>query len=84
MLETNSPEHRVVPILFRLLRERAGLRQSDLAARVGVPQSTISKIETGERRLDLMEARALCSAMGSSLEELARMIEVKMSNGVNP
>lgn len=79
MPETSNDEQRAVPTLFRLLRERSGLRQSDLAERVGVPQSTISKIETGERRLELLEARVLCQAMGATLTEFAELIERELA-----
>jgi transcriptional regulator with XRE-family HTH domain len=44
-------------------RQRAGLKQSDLAEKLGRPQAFVSRYETGERRLDVIEflevARAL-------------------------
>jgi len=36
-------------------RESAGLRQEDVARRLKRPQSYVSKIELGERRLDVVE-----------------------------
>ncbi|MGD9713206.1 MAG: helix-turn-helix domain-containing protein [Thermomicrobiales bacterium] len=44
-------------------RKESGLRQADLAERVGKDQSYISNIERGQRRVDLVEFRALASAM---------------------
>ena len=39
--------------LLRDIRTEAGLRQVDLAQRLGQPQSFASKYESGERRLDV-------------------------------
>jgi len=44
-------------------REAAGLTQTELARRLGKPQSYISKIETGERRIDLVELVELLEAI---------------------
>ncbi|MGH8544458.1 MAG: helix-turn-helix domain-containing protein [Gammaproteobacteria bacterium] len=60
---------------FRQLRQEAGLRQVDLAARLERPQSYVSKYETGERRLDLIELKAICEAVGSSLGQLVERFE---------
>lgn len=55
---------------LRAGREHSGLSQAELGHRVGRPQSYIAKIETGERRIDLIEALGLCEALGISLEEI--------------
>lgn len=41
-------------------RARAGLTQSALAQQLGVAQSFVSKIETGERYLDVLEFLRWC------------------------
>lgn len=61
--------------LLRQIRAEAGLRQSDLAQRLGQPQSFVSKYESGERRLDLLEIRDICTAVGISLQEFVRRFE---------
>lgn len=61
--------------LLREFRRRASLRQVDVAARLDVPQSFVSKYETGERRLDLIELRQVCLALNSSLIELVTEFE---------
>lgn len=58
--------------LLRQMRVEAGLRQSDLGDRLGQPQSFVSKYESGQRRLDLVEIRQVCDALGVSLPEFAR------------
>jgi transcriptional regulator with XRE-family HTH domain len=61
--------------LLRQIRVEAGLRQVDLAEKLGEPQSFVSKHETGERRLDILGIRAICSDVGITLEEFARKLE---------
>jgi len=58
--------------LLRQLREEAGLRQTELAGLLGRPQSFVSKYESGERRLDLVELRDICRALGADLVEVVR------------
>lgn len=61
--------------LLRQIRIDARLRQTDLAERLGEPQSFVSKYETGERRLDVLEIRLICKAVGITFEEFARRLE---------
>ncbi|HAU38633.1 MAG TPA: transcriptional regulator [Phycisphaerales bacterium] len=61
--------------LLRKVRTKAGLRQEDVAQRLGVPQSFISKYESGERRLDFVEVRQVCEALGISLADFVRLFE---------
>ena len=49
--------------LLRDIRREAGLSQQQLAARLGVSQSFVSKYEAGERRLDVLELRHIGAAM---------------------
>ena len=58
--------------LLREVRAKAGLRQADLAERLGQPQSFVSKYESGERRLDILELREVCKALGLPFEEFIR------------
>jgi transcriptional regulator with XRE-family HTH domain len=56
-------------------REEAGISQVQLAAKLGQTQSAVSKIERGERRLDVVELRAVCKALGTSLPSFIRLVE---------
>ena len=71
----NTAEHKVLLDQLYRLRLSSGLRQSDLAEKLDVPQSFISKIESGERRIDLIELREVCMAMGSNLPEFVEEFE---------
>lgn len=61
--------------MLQQLRLRADLRQIDLAKKIGAPQSYVSKYESGERRLDLYELRAICRALGIDLAEFVSRFE---------
>ncbi len=55
--------------LERLKRTRldAGLTQVEVAAKVGRPQTWVSKCELGERRVDFVELEDLAAACGKPL-----------------
>lgn len=65
-------------VLLRLLREArkaAGLTQVDLAKRLRQSQSFVSKIERGDRRLDVIQLRTLCRLYGLSLPQFVAQLE---------
>jgi len=53
-------------------RERAGLKQSDVAARLSLPASYLSKVENGTRRLDVIELIQIAEAMNSDPADIVR------------
>ena len=61
--------------LLREIRLTAGFTQVQLADSLGVPQSFISKYESGERRLDLLELQLVCRALGIPLVTLVQRFE---------
>lgn len=61
--------------LLRRVRMDAGLRQADLARKLRQPQSFVSKYESGERRIDVLELREICRVLGVSLTEFVRRME---------
>ncbi len=72
---TGTSEQQRLQELLRQIRMDAGLKQTDLAERLGQSQSFVSKYESGERRLDLLELRQICEALGMSLLEFVRKFE---------
>ena len=61
---THTPLYDAFRARMVSLRKNAGMSQRDLAKRLDVPRSFVSRIELGERRLDLVEVYWLCNALG--------------------
>lgn len=63
---------------LRDARKAAGLTQVELARRIQEDQSWVSRVESGERRLDVMELRALCRALGLPFLEFMQRVELRL------
>ena len=60
----SDPEYRAFVEHLTALRKRLGVTQKELAARLGKPQSYVSKGERFERRIDPAEFRRTVIALG--------------------
>ena len=58
---------------LRMMREEAGLRQGQIADYLGVTQTFISKVETGERNLTVDQLESIVNLYGYSLAAFADM-----------
>ena len=56
-------------------RKRAGLKQVDVAAALGRPQSFVSKYESGERRLDVVEFIDIAEAIGTEAAAIVAQMQ---------
>ncbi len=61
--------------LLRDIREKSGIRQTDLAKKLGRPQSFVSKYESGEKTLDLVEVEEVCRALNVSFLKFIKQYE---------
>ena len=52
-----SKEYRKVVERLKTARQESGLKQVEVAKKLGKPQSFVSKVERGERRLDVAELK---------------------------
>lgn len=59
----NSPESKAFLTWLKAEREAAGLSMRDLAERLNKPHSFVQKVESGERRLDVVEYVWYCDAL---------------------
>lgn len=71
----HRPEYRQLVDLLRERRQALALSQGDLARRLGWTQQKVSFIETGARRMDVLEYIAVTRALGMSSTAALRRAE---------
>jgi ribosome-binding protein aMBF1 (putative translation factor) len=77
----HSARYAIFLNVLREARERAGLTQVQLAQKIGETQTFVSKCERGERRIDLIELRAFCQALGLNLKQFVGALERALVKG---
>jgi transcriptional regulator with XRE-family HTH domain len=65
----------VLSELLRQVRQEQKVTQNELAIKLGFPQSRISKVEAGDRRMDLLELHEWCKAVGFPLLKFVQKFE---------
>lgn len=63
-------------------RRTAGLSQRELADRLGKPRSFVSKLESRERRLDIVEFLAYSRALGLDPAMVAGQLSALLPDGL--
>lgn len=74
----HKDEYSVLLRRLRELRTTAGMTQVDLSTALQRPQSYVSDVERGSRRMDLLQLRELCHACGRSLTEFVDEFEQEL------
>jgi transcriptional regulator with XRE-family HTH domain len=70
-----STRHRALIDLLVERREAAGLTQAELARKLGEYQSFVARLESGQRRIDVVEFLQLAETL--SFDPLAALIEIE-------
>lgn len=65
----------VLGYVIRQARERAGLKQDELAAKIGLPASSLSRIENGSYAVTATNFMTIADALGTTGSELAAQAE---------
>lgn len=81
---TEHAEYSVLQELLKRERERKGLSQRTLSSRLGRMSSYVQKIESGERRVDVVEFLRICDVLKIDekdlLTELRRTVNERDSS----
>jgi transcriptional regulator with XRE-family HTH domain len=70
MATAHRPRYLEFVARLRRARRSVAVTQEALARKLGKPQSYVSKVETCERRLDVIEAAEWCLALGIAMGHL--------------
>ena len=62
------------------VRQQSKLSQIELAARLGMQQSDVSKCERGVRRLDVIELRSWIEALGLSFAAFTAELDARLTD----
>jgi transcriptional regulator with XRE-family HTH domain len=71
----HSRQYEVFKQALRDARKASGVTQRELAHRLAMTQSAVSKIEMGEQRIDLIQLREWCEALGVKLSDFVDRME---------
>jgi transcriptional regulator with XRE-family HTH domain len=63
-----APEYRFMLARLRQARREAGLTQAEVGRRLGLRQNVVSRMESGERRLDPVELARFAAIYGKPLD----------------
>ena len=69
-----SERHNALIALLTAKREAAGLTQVDLATKLGEYQSFVARLESGQRRVDVVEFLELSELLGFDAVEALQTI----------
>lgn len=73
------PEYVALLALLKRHRAASGLTQTQCSEALGKPQSFMSDVEKGTRRLDVIQLRDLCQKFGVELSEVIQELEDKIA-----
>ena len=79
MASVYSEEYQLVINALKNARKARGITQAQLAEALGKPQSFIAKVESGERRLDVVVFVHLARLVGVEPENIV----LRLNNNIN-
>jgi transcriptional regulator with XRE-family HTH domain len=73
-----TKEYRIFCQVLKSFRKGQHFQQEELAKKLKITQSFLSKIERGDRGIDIIELMQYCEAVGISLTEFSARLEYKI------
>ncbi|MCF3191788.1 helix-turn-helix domain-containing protein [Pseudomonas bubulae] len=73
------PEYDIFLAILKARRIDSGMTQADCSHALGRPQSFMSDVERGVRRLDIIQIRDLCEVLGCALIDLIQEFESSLN-----
>ena len=70
-----ASQYRILRDLLVKAREKSGATQHQIAKKLARPQSYVSKYESGERYLDVVEFIQVCEALGINPEKIIHNLQ---------
>lgn len=67
-----TPEYEILLRRLIVLRKATGVTQKQVAAKLGKPQSHVSKCESQDREISITDLRKWCQALNIPVHELIR------------
>lgn len=74
-------EHEIFLQVLKRMRVESGMTQAQCSAALGRPQSFISDVERGIRRLDIVQLRDLCLVLKTDLSSFSKTYEQALNEG---
>jgi transcriptional regulator with XRE-family HTH domain len=78
-----SQEYEIYVELLKRQRAESGLTQLQCTQMLGRPQSFMSDVEKGSRRLDLVQLRELLQLLGTDLLSFTQRYEAALANAIS-
>jgi transcriptional regulator with XRE-family HTH domain len=75
----HTQRHARLVKLLVTARKQAGIRQAELARRMGITQPIVARFEAGQRRIEFVELLDLCKILGINPYEACREL-LKIEN----
>jgi len=75
----HEPRYQIFKEMLTAARASAGLKQSEVAERLGKPQSFVSKYERSERRLDVPEFLEVAAVLGIDVTKFLKAYQAELA-----